>query len=107
MIGDIQHGLFLMSTKSWSIDDRRLNFQFATEIGWTIEHGSLGEMIKNPTYQGVTPEFWGRCDAIGNRDSWKLWGVLNCAKGEPVQLMHVGHGTAPTRFSQVRVGVMT
>jgi TldD protein len=106
MIEDMRDGLYFESTKSWSIDDRRLNFQFATEIGWEVKDGSLGGMLRNPTYQGVTPEFWGRCDAIGNRDHWRLWGVLNCAKGEPMQLMHVGHGAAPTRFSKVRVGVM-
>jgi TldD protein len=106
MIEDMGNGLYMESTKSWSIDDRRLNFQFATEIGWEVKDGSLAGIIKNPTYQGVTPQFWGRCDAVGNRDHWRLWGVLNCAKGEPVQLVHVGHGAAPTRFSKVRVGVM-
>lgn len=106
MMEDMGDGLYFESTKSWSIDDLRLNFQFATEIGWQVKDGSLGPIVKNPTYQGVTPEFWGRCDAIGSRDHWRMWGVLNCAKGEPMQLMHVGHGAAPTRFSSVRVGVM-
>jgi len=106
MIQDMGDGLYFETTKSWSIDDLRLNFQFANEIGWQVKGGSLGKVVKNPTYQGVTPEFWGRCDAIGNRDHWRMWGVLNCAKGQPIQLIHVGHGAPPTRFSKVRVGVM-
>ena len=66
----------------------------------------LGALLRNATYQGVTPDFWATCDAIGNEKTWRMWGVLNCAKGEPVQTMHVGHGAAPTRFSRVRVGVL-
>ena len=106
MIKDTKRGLFLQTTKSWSIDDQRLNFQFATEIAWEIRDGSLGGMIRDATYQGITPEFWGSANALGNQDSWKMWGVTNCAKGEPVQLMHVGHGSAPARFAGVRVGVL-
>ncbi len=106
MIKDTKRGLFLQTTKSWSIDDRRLNFQFATEIGWEIKDGSLGALLRDATYQGITPEFWGSCNAIGNRESWRMWGLVNCAKGEPVQLMHVGHGSPPARFAGVRVGVV-
>jgi TldD protein len=106
MIKDTKRGLFLQTTKSWSIDDHRLNFQFATEIAWEIKDGSLGQVIRDATYQGITPEFWGSANALGNRDSWRMWGVTNCAKGEPVQLMHVGHGAPPTRFAGVRVGVV-
>jgi TldD protein len=106
MIEDVGKGLYLETTRSWSIDDQRLNFQFATQAAWEIEDGSLGALVRNATYQGVTPDFWGSCDAVGNAKTWRLWGVVNCAKGEPVQLMHVGHGAAPTRFSRVRVGVL-
>jgi len=105
MIKDTRHGLFLQTTRSWSIDDQRLNFQFGCQVGWLIENGFLTHMVSNPNYQGVTPQFWGTCDAIANQDEWRIWGVVNCAKGEPVQLMHVGHGAAPTRFSKVRVGM--
>jgi len=106
MIADTKRGLFATTTKSWSIDDQRLNFQFATEAAWEIKDGSLGRLLKNTTYQGYTPEFWGSCDAIGNSKEWKLWGVLNCGKGEPAQAMHVGHGTASARFRKVKVGVL-
>ena len=106
MIADTQKGLYGAMVGSWSIDDKRLNFQFATEIAWDIEDGSLGQVYKNPTYTGITYDFWGGCDAIGNEDEWRLWGVPNCGKGQPGQTAHVGHGVAPSRFQNVRIGVM-
>lgn len=106
MIEDTKKGIYAEMVGSWSIDDKRLNFQFATEVAYDIQDGSLGEMYKNPTYTGITYEFWGSCDAIAGEDEWHLWGVPNCAKGQPVQMMHVGHGVAPARFQNVRIGVM-
>ena len=106
MIADTQEGLFLTTNRSWSIDDKRINFQFGTEIGWEIKGGKLGDMVKNPTYTGITPHFWGSCDAIGNQNYWSMWGTPNCGKGEPGLVAHVGHGAAPARFRNVQVGVM-
>lgn len=106
MISDTEEGLFLTTNRSWSIDDKRINFQFGTEIGWEIKSGELGGMVKNPTYTGITPQFWNSCDAIANRDHWQMWGTPNCGKGEPGQVAHVGHGAAPARFRNVQVGVM-
>ncbi|MGQ9645553.1 MAG: TldD/PmbA family protein [Thermodesulfobacteriota bacterium] len=106
MISDTDEGLFLSTNRSWSIDDKRINFQFGTEIGWEIKGGKLGDMVKNPTYTGITPQFWNSCDAIANRDHWQMWGTPNCGKGEPGQVAHVGHGAAPARFRKVQVGVM-
>jgi TldD protein len=105
LIADTDDGIFFSTNRSWSIDDRRLNFQFGTQAGWRIRKGKLAEMIKNPTYTGITPEFWGSCDAICGVDEWRLWGVPNCGKGEPMQTHRVGHGAAPARFRNVRVGV--
>jgi TldD protein len=105
LISDTTDGLFVTSNHSWSIDDRRLNFQFGTEIGWLIKDGRLTQMVKNPTYTGITPQFWGSCDAICGLSEWKLWGLPNCGKGEPMQTHRVGHGAAPARFRGVRVGV--
>jgi TldD protein len=62
-------------------------------------------MIKNPRYTGVTPEFWGSCDAIAGPEEWRMWGTPNCGKGQPGQSMRVGHGTAPARFRNVSIGV--
>jgi TldD protein len=105
LIADTDDGLFLSTNRSWSIDDRRLNFQFGTQVGWRIRKGRLAEMIRNPTYTGITPQFWGSCDAICGAAEWNLWGVPNCGKGEPMQTHRVGHGAAPARFRNVQVGV--
>jgi TldD protein len=105
LIADTDDGIFVSTNRSWSIDDRRLNFQFGTQAGWRIRNGKLAEMIKNPTYTGITPEFWGSCDAICSPGEWRLWGVPNCGKGEPMQTHRVGHGASPARFRNVRVGV--
>jgi TldD protein len=104
MIADTDSGVFLQTNRSWSIDDVRLNFQFGTEIGWEIKNGKLGAMLKNATYTGITPRFWGACDAVG-RD-WTVWGKPNCGKGQPSQSAHVGHGAAPIRVRNVQIGVM-
>jgi TldD protein len=106
MISDTEEGIFLSTNRSWSIDDKRINFQFGTEIGWEIQKGKLGEMVKNPTYTGITPQFWNSCDAIAHQGHWQMWGTPNCGKGEPGQIAHVGHGAAPARFRNVQVGVM-
>lgn len=105
LISDTKKGIFMSINKSWSIDDKRINFQFGTEAAWEIKNGKLGKMYKNPTYTGITPQFWNSCDGIGDKSEWKLWGTPNCGKGEPSQLAHVGHGTAPARFRKVKVGV--
>ena len=91
------------TNKSWSIDDRRLNFQFGCEVGHLIENGEITHLIRNPTYTALTPQFWGACDAVAKE--WHMWGVPNCGKGEPSQTMWVGHGTAPARFRSIQVGV--
>ncbi len=106
LIADTQEGVYMETNKSWSIDDKRLNFQFGTEIAYEIKKGKLGGLLKNATYTGITPEFWRSCDAICNRDHWVVWGTPNCGKGQPSQSAHVGHGTSPARFRNVRVGVM-
>ncbi len=105
LIADTDDGIYVETNNSWSIDDRRLNFQFACEIGWEIKNGKLGRMVKSPNYTGITPEFWGSCDAVCDRDHWQVWGIPNCGKGEPMQVAHVAHGAAPARFRNVRVGV--
>lgn len=105
LIADTKSGIFFDLNKSWSIDDKRLNFQFGCEVAWEIKDGKLGRMFKNPLYTGITPEFWNSCDAICNRDYWHVWGVPNCGKGEPMQTARVAHGTAPARFRNVKVGV--
>ena len=105
LIADTERGLYIETNNSWSIDDKRLNFQFACEIGWLIENGKLTKMVKNPNYTGITPKFWNSCDAICSSDHWSVWGLNNCGKGEPMQVSHVAHGASPARFRGVSVGV--
>jgi TldD protein len=104
LIADTDQGVFLQTNKSWSIDDRRLNFQFGTEIGWEIKHGKKVRMLKNPSYSGITTEFWGSMDAICSREHWRLWGTPNCGKGQPEQVMGTGHGASPSRFRNIKIG---
>ena len=105
LIADTEDGIYMAVNKSWSIDDKRLNFQFGTQLAYEIKKGKLGRMLKNATYTGITPEFWRSCDAICNEKYWQIWGLPNCGKGEPSQAAHVAHGTAPARFRNVRVGI--
>lgn len=106
LIADTDDGIWMETNRSWSIDDRRLNFQFGTEIGWEIKGGKKTRMLKNATYTGITPQFWNSCDAVCNDKSWIVWGTPNCGKGQPLQVAHTGHGASPARFRNVRVGVI-
>jgi len=105
IVADTDDGLLLSSNRSWSIDDRRLNFQFATELAREIKGGKVGRLLKNATYTGITPEFWRSCDAIAHAADWRMLGTPNCGKGEPGQIGHVGHGVSSARFRDVQVGV--
>ncbi|MFL5884489.1 MAG: TldD/PmbA family protein [Thermoleophilaceae bacterium] len=105
LIASTDRGLYLETNRSWSIDQQRLHFQFATEVAYEIVDGARGRMLRNPSYAGVTPQFWAGLDAICSSPEWRLWGVLNCGKGEPGQFMRVSHGTAPARFRDVQVGI--
>jgi TldD protein len=105
MIAGTHDGIYMQTNRSWSIDDKRLNFQFGCEIGWEIKDGTIGRMLKNPTYTGIGPTFWASLDAVGGPDEWTVWGVPHCGKGQPLQVGHTGHHAAPCRFRDVRVGV--
>jgi len=104
LIESTDRGILFQTNRSWSIDDKRYNFQFGTEIGWEIENGNRARMLKNPSYSGITTEFWNSMDAICSRDEWTLWGTPNCGKGQPQQVMGTGHGASPARFKGVKVG---
>jgi TldD protein len=105
LIADTDDGLLMATNRSWSIDDKRVNFQFATEVAYEIRGGKLGRMYKNPTYDGRTTQFWSSMDAVCGPHEWKVWGTPNCGKGQPGQLARVSHGVAPARFRNVHVGV--
>ena len=105
LLADTGDGLYFETNRSWSIDDRRLHFQFGTEIAREIRGGELGRLLRNPSYGGVTPEFWSSLDAVCSASEWQLRGLGNCGKGEPGQVMRVSHGVTPARFRNVQVGV--
>jgi TldD protein len=107
LIADTDDGLLMITNRSWSIDDKRYNFQFGTEVGFEIKKGKRGRLLKNCTYTGITPEFWGKCDAVCDASHWEIWGTPNCGKGQPSQTMRTAQGAAPARFRDVQVGVGT
>ncbi|MBN2334772.1 TldD/PmbA family protein [Candidatus Bathyarchaeota archaeon] len=104
IIEDTKDGILMRSTKMWSVDQRRLNFQFGCEIGWIIKNGEIADVIRDPTYTGISYEFWRSLDATA-RDDWTLYGTWSCGKGRPGQMMYVGHGAARTRWNNVRIGI--
>jgi len=105
LIGGVDEGIYLETNRSWSIDDKRLNFQFGTQVAWEIRRGKLGRMFRDAIYTGITPVFWGTLDSVAGPDEWRLHGLTNCGKGQPGQGAHVSHGASPARFRDVQVGV--
>ena len=104
LIAASDHAILMQTNRSWSIDDKRYNFQFGCEMGWEIKNGKRVRLLKNPSYSGITTEFWNSMDAICSRDEWTLWGTPNCGKGQPQQVMGTGHGASPARFRSRKVG---
>ena len=98
------HAIYMETNRSWSIDDKRYNFQFGCEIAWEMRGGKRVRMLKNPSYSGISTEFWNACQAIAGREHWTIWGVPNCGKGQPEQVMGTGHGASPARFRKIRIG---
>jgi len=105
MIEATEHGYLLDFTKTWSIDDNRNNFQFTTEIGYRIDDGKITGIVKEPTYFGITKDFWNACDRVCGEQEWKFHGTFGCGKGEPGQAMLLSHGVAPARFRNINVSV--
>jgi TldD protein len=103
MIAATDDGVYMENNRSWSIDDKRLNFQFGCEIGWEVKKGRRARMLRNPTYTGIGPRFWRSMDMLSSETV--AWGTPNCGKGQPGQVGHTGHPAAPGRFTNVRVGV--
>ena len=99
----VESGLLLEAPASYSLDDKRQNFHFSTQAARVIRNGELDGYVRGVSFQSLTPDFWGRCDLVA--DDWELHGFLSCAKGEPLQLMRVGHGAAHARFRDVPIEV--
>ena len=107
LIAGVEDGIYIEGHGSFSIDQKRLNFQFGGDAFWEIKNGQQGSMLKNVTYHAITPEFWGSCDAICDERYFRLEGVMNCGKGDPGQISRMSHGSAPARFRQINVGAAT
>jgi TldD protein len=105
LISEVDEGIYLETNRSWSIDDKRLNFQFGTQVAREIERGQLGRLLRDAIYTGVTPVFWGSLDRVAGPEAWVMYGLTNCGKGQPGQHAHVSHGASPARFRNVQVGV--
>jgi predicted Zn-dependent protease len=103
IIGGIDRGIYMESNRSWSIDDRRHKFQFSCEYAKSIENGQLTKTIRNPNYRGTTPQFWGNLAQIGNANTWEMYGSPFCGKGEPNQIVWVGHGAPVAAFTDIEI----
>lgn len=104
LMADTEDGIYFESAGNPSIDDKRLNYNIYSEIGWIIKNGKKIEMVRRPAFNGISYEIWRNCDAICSKNYWEVWGVPNCGKGDPGQIMQVGHGAAPARFRKIKVG---
>jgi TldD protein len=104
LVDSTSHGFILDTNISWSIDDLRKNFSFGVETAREIRNGKVGQLYKNAHYTGMATEFWQSCDAVCNRKMWAQFATPNCGKGQPGQIMWVGHGGSPARFRNVNVG---
>lgn len=104
IVRDTEQGIILDGERSWSIGSNREQFHFATEIGWLVEDGEIGPVVKNPTYKGDTVLFWNSLSAVGDESTWEVGYVDNCGKGQPNQVMQLGHAVPVCRFDNVRIG---
>ena len=103
MVSSVERGIYVETNKSWSIDDYRNKFQFGMEYGRLIEDGKLTKVVKNPNYRGVTTPFWNSLKMVGNKSTFEVFGTPNCGKGEPNQVIRVGHATPACLFSNIEV----
>jgi TldD protein len=104
IVKDTEKGIILDGERSWSIGSNREQFHFATEIGWLVEDGEVAQVVKNPTYKDDTVKFWNSLSAVGDQSTWEVAYVDNCGKGQPNQVMQLGHGVPVCRFDDVRIG---
>ncbi|NEQ45498.1 MAG: TldD/PmbA family protein [Leptolyngbya sp. SIOISBB] len=103
IIGSIEDGVYMEANRSWSIDDQRFKFQFGCEYARRIRSGELAETVRNPNYRATTPQFWGSLAQVGDRSTWQVFGTPFCGKGEPNQIIRVGHGAPVCAFNQIEV----
>jgi TldD protein len=103
LIGQVEHGLYIVGDKSWSIDMQRFNFQFTGQRFYAIENGELGGQVRDVAYQATTTDFWGAMEAVGGPQTWELHGAFNCGKAQPGQVAAVSHGAPSALFRDIRI----
>jgi len=103
MLASIEDGVLMRTNASWSIDDSRNKFQFGCEWGQRIRHGRLAEVVKRPNYRGVSASFWRSLAMVGDASTWQVMGTPFCGKGEPNQVVRVGHAAPACKFERVAV----
>jgi predicted Zn-dependent protease len=103
IIGSIEDGIYMEANRSWSIDDQRFKFQFGCEYAKRIRHGELAETVRNPNYRATTPQFWHSLSQVGDRSTWQIYGTPFCGKGEPNQIIRVGHAAPVCAFEHIEV----
>jgi predicted Zn-dependent protease len=103
MIASIEFGVLMRTNCSWSIDDSRNKFQFGCEYGRVIRNGQLAEVVRNPNYRGISATFWRSLAMVGNASTFEVMGTPYCGKGEPSQVIRVGHASPACKFSRVAV----
>ena len=103
LIGGVERGVWMETNTSWSIDDSRNKFQFGCELGWLIENGEKKHLVKNPNYRGISATFWRSLSGVSSRDSWQVLGTPYCGKGEPNQVIRVGHASPAARFDNIDI----
>lgn len=103
LIGGIERGILMSNNRSWSIDDARNKFQFGCEWGQLIENGELKGVVKNPNYRGISSGFWRNLKAVGDASTFEVMGTPYCGKGEPNQVIRVGHASPACVFADIDV----
>jgi predicted Zn-dependent protease len=103
LIGSVEKGVYMEANRSWSIDDYRNKFQFGCEYAKLIENGKLTKTVRNPNYRGISSHFWKSLKGVGNADTFEIYGTPNCGKGEPNQVIRVGHASPTCLFDNVEV----
>jgi TldD protein len=103
LIADVRRGIYIEGHDSFSIDQRRYNFQFGGDAFWLIENGQRRHMLRDVIYHGITPEFWGSCDGVADRSHRRRFGFITCGKGQPTQSGWMTHAASHARFRGVQV----
>lgn len=103
LLAEVKRGIYIEGHGSYSIDQRRYNFQFGGDAFWLIENGKRTHMLRDVIYHGITPEFWGSCDGVADRSHRRQYGFITCGKGQPGQSGWMTHAASPARFRRVAV----